>query len=66
MQAEGDSTAERAEQWQFLMFEVDAACAVCGEPLRIGQAVGYIRGRLLHARCYREPPEPERAASGPR
>ncbi len=40
MQAEGDPAAERAEQWQFLMFEVDAACAVCGEPLRIGQAVG--------------------------
>jgi hypothetical protein len=46
-------SAARGE-WTYLMFEVDRPCAVCEEYVHRGQAAGYVAGRLVHARCYRE------------
>ena len=41
-------------EWTFLTYDVDRPCAVCLDYLHRGQAVGYVKGQLMHARCYRE------------
>jgi len=50
---------ERGEEWGFLTFDPDETCAVCGDQIRAGQAVGYRDGALAHARCC-PPSEPKR------
>ena len=41
-------------EWTFLTYDVDRPCAVCLHYLHRGQAVGYVKGQFMHARCYRE------------
>jgi len=41
-------------EWTYLTYDVDRPCVVCEEYLHSGQAVGYVQGQLMHARCYRE------------
>jgi hypothetical protein len=44
-----------AEEWDYLMFDVDATCYVCGQPIHAYQAVGHIGNSVVHAKCYRAP-----------
>jgi hypothetical protein len=41
-----------AEEWEFLTFDTDEVCSVCGEPMHAGQAVGRLGGSSVHAKCY--------------
>jgi hypothetical protein len=41
-------------EWTYLTYDVDRPCVVCEEYLHSGQAAGYVKGQLMHARCYRE------------
>jgi hypothetical protein len=50
-------------EWTYLTYDVDRPCAVCEQYLHSGQAVGYVEGQLLHARCYREGGESGRQPS---
>jgi hypothetical protein len=52
-------------EWTVLTYDVDRPCVVCENYLHRGQAVGYIKGQLVHAKCYREGEEssPGRAPS---
>jgi hypothetical protein len=42
-----------AGEWTYLTYDVDRPCAVCLNYLHRGQAVGYVGGQLVHAKCYR-------------
>ena len=42
---------EAPGEWEFLTFDLEADCPVCGAPIRAGQAAGYVEGRAVHARC---------------
>lgn len=53
MPASHPGGSDRGE-WTFLTYDVDRPCAVCEHYLRRGQAVGFVDGRLVHAKCYRE------------
>ena len=50
-------------EWTFLTYDVDRPCVVCDEYVRTGQAVGYVKGALMHAKCYREGGESGRQPS---
>jgi len=50
------SAADADDEWDFLTFDPDVTCPICGEPIHAGQAVGRVRGTLVHARC--TPPSP--------
>jgi len=41
-------------EWTYLTYDVDRPCVVCQHYLHRGQAVGYVKGQLVHAKCYRE------------
>ena len=45
------------DEWTYLTSDPDASCAVCGLPIRVAQAAGYVNGETVHARCYRQPEE---------
>lgn len=40
------------EEWEYLTFDTDESCAVCGRPIHAGQAVGRVGGVCVHAKCY--------------
>ena len=48
-----DRADDRGE-WTYLTYDVDRPCVVCLNYLHRGQAVGYVNGQLVHAKCYRE------------
>jgi len=50
-------------EWTYLTYDVDRQCAVCEEYLHCGQAVGYVKGQPMHAKCYREGGESGRQPS---
>ena len=53
----GDSAPQPAAdrgEWTILTCDVDRPCAVCEDYLHRGQAAGFVKGQLVHARCYRE------------
>ena len=41
-------------EWTYLTYDVDRPCVVCEQYLHTGQAVGFVKGELMHAKCYRE------------
>jgi len=51
-------------EWEFLTFDPDESCRVCGRPIRPAQAVGRLGASMIHARCadksatVRRPPTP--------
>ena len=49
----GHSSGEQQppDEWEFLTFDLEMDCQVCGQPIRAGQAAGYVQGRAVHARC---------------
>jgi hypothetical protein len=49
-------------EWTYLTYDVDRPCEVCLNYLHRGQAVGYVNGQLMHAKCYR----PEEGSPGRR
>jgi hypothetical protein len=51
-------------EWTYLTYDVDHPCVICQHYLHRGQAVGYVKGQLVHAKCYREEDgSPERQSS---
>ncbi|HEV8310095.1 MAG TPA: hypothetical protein VGW35_20730 [Methylomirabilota bacterium] len=44
----------RKGEWTYLTYDLDKNCAECGGPLRAGQAVGYVRGEVVHAKCHQK------------
>lgn len=50
-------------EWTYLTFDVDRPCTICEEYLRSGQAVGLVKGQLVHAKCYRGEGESPRQPS---
>jgi hypothetical protein len=48
-----DRAGDRGE-WTYLTYDVDRPCVFCLNYLHRGQAVGYVYGQLMHAKCYRE------------
>jgi hypothetical protein len=40
------------DEWDFLTFDPDETCSVCGDPIRPAQAVAYQHGSLSHAKCW--------------
>ena len=57
MTARGQGSSERGdEEWTFLTTDLtDTPCAICGNELRAGQAVGRVRDQIAHARCFDRP-----------
>jgi hypothetical protein len=56
---------DRGGEWTYLTYDVDRPCVVCLNYLHRGQAVGYVDGQLMHAKCYRgegESPDRQTAA----
>jgi hypothetical protein len=45
------------DQWEFITFDPETVCPICGKPIHAAQAVGYCRGEMIHARCA-EPSRP--------
>ena len=39
-------------EWTVLTYDVDRPCVICLHYLHRGQAVGYIDGTLVHAKCH--------------
>lgn len=39
------------DEWEFLTFDLEVDCPICGGPIRTGQAAGYVQGKAVHARC---------------
>ena len=50
-----EQNEEPREEWEFLTFDTDDVCSVCGEPIHTGQAVGHVAGSSVHAKCYVRP-----------
>lgn len=44
-------------EWTYLTFDTDEDCAICKKPIHVGQAVGRIKGKFIHAKCYENPRE---------
>ncbi len=44
------------EEWRIVESDTDDTCVVCGEPIHAWQAVGYVEGEVVHAKCYRRSP----------
>lgn len=42
---------KNGEEWEFLTFDPEEICPLCSEPIRAGQAVGYVDERMIHAHC---------------
>jgi hypothetical protein len=55
MAGEFDDDATR-EEWEYLTFDPEETCAVCGLAIRQAQAAGRIGGAMVHARCTEKPP----------
>jgi len=45
--------ADSKGEWTYLTSDPGQTCDVCGEPIRAGQAAGYVDDTVVHARCYR-------------
>lgn len=45
---------EPREEWDFITFDTGDTCSVCDQPIHAGQAVGYVKGMPIHAKCYRK------------
>lgn len=57
MATPGQRPNERTdEEWTYLTSDLsDTACAICGDELRAGQAIGRVRDQIAHARCFDRP-----------
>jgi hypothetical protein len=53
MDAERPAKSGDGGEWTYLTYDVERPCAICGDYVHRGQAVGYVDGRLVHAKCHR-------------
>jgi hypothetical protein len=45
---------EPREEWRLVESDTDDMCVICGDTVHAWQAVGYVGGRVVHAKCYGE------------
>jgi hypothetical protein len=49
---------EPPEEWDFITFDTEETCSVCQQLIHAGQAVGYVKGLPIHAKCYKKTGQP--------
>jgi hypothetical protein len=52
--SEPEPDPSQDDEWTYLMDDIGetTTCDICGKDIHRYQAVGYVKGQTIHARCY--------------